>query len=315
VAGSSRKTKPPILVIGSSNTDLIIRAPRIPGPGETILGGRFTRAAGGKGANQAVAAARAGGAVPFVARVGRDADGDRALAGFTAAGIDVRHIVRDPVSPSGVAFVLVGDDGENCITVASGANDRLSPADVRAASAAFRRAAVVLLQLETPLATVEAAIALATGAGVRIVLNPAPARPLPARLLRRIDLLTPNASEAEQLTGTVVTTERSAARAADALLARGVKHVVITMGSRGAFVAGRGIRQLIPGFPVRAVDATGAGDVFNGALALALAQGTALLESVRFANAAAACSVTRPGAQPSAPTRRAILAMLFRGQV
>jgi ribokinase len=315
VAGPSRKTKPPILVIGSSNTDLIIRAPRIPRPGETILGGRFTRAAGGKGANQAVAAARAGGAVTLVARVGRDADGDRALAGFTAADIDVRHIVRDPISPSGVAFVFVGDDGENCIAVASGANDRLSPVDVRAATAAFRRAAVVLLQLETPLGTVEAAVALATGAGVRIVLNPAPARPLPARLLRRVYLLTPNVSEAERLTGTAVTTERSAARAADALLACGVRHVAITMGSRGAFVAGPGIRQLVPGFPVRAVDATGAGDVFNGALALALAEGTALLESVRFANAAAACSVTHPGAQPSAPTRRAILAMLSRGQV
>lgn len=315
MAGPSRKTKPAILVIGSSNTDLIIRAPRFPQPGETILGGKFTRAAGGKGANQAVAAARAGGAVTFIARVGRDLDGDQAVAGFTAAGINVSHIVRDPVSPSGVAFIFVGDDGENCIAVASGANDKLSPSDVRAAAAAFRRATVVLLQLETPLRTVEAAVELAAAAGVRVVLNPAPARPLPTRLLRRVYLLTPNESEAERLTGTAVTTERSAARAADGLLARGVQHVVITMGSRGAFVAGSGVRQLVPGIPVRAVDATGAGDVFNGALVLALAEGKALLESARFANAAAAWSVTRAGAQPSAPTRRAILAMLSKGHV
>ncbi|MEP6915284.1 MAG: ribokinase [Acidobacteriota bacterium] len=314
MAGPSRKTKPQILVIGSSNTDLIIRTPRIPRPGETILGGRFTRAAGGKGANQAVAAARAGGAVTFVARVGRDLDGAQALAGFTAAGIDVGHIVRDATTPSGVALIFVGGNGENCIAVASGANDKLSPADVRAARDAFRRAKIVLLQLEIPHPTVDAAVELAVQAGARVVLNPAPARPLPTRLLRRLYLVTPNASEAERLTGMPVTTERSAAKAAESLLARGVQHVVITMGRRGAFVAGGGVRQLVPGIPVRAVDATGAGDVFNGALVVALAEGRSLIESARFANAAAAWSVTRPGAQPSAPSRRAILAMLSKGQ-
>ena len=314
VAGPSRKTKPPILVIGSSNTDLIISVPRIPQPGETVLGGRFTRAGGGKGANQAVAAARAGGAVTFIARVGRDPEGDQAVAGLAAAGINVRHVIRDPGSPSGVAFIFVSGTGENCIAVASGANEKLSPDDVRAAGGAFRRARVVMLQLETQLATVEAALELAAAAGVRAVLNPAPARALSSRLLRRVHVLTPNASEAERLTGVAVTGVRSAGRAASRLLACGVPNVVITMGSRGAFVAGGDVRQQVPGFPVRAVDATGAGDVFSGALAVALAEGKTLLDAARFANAAAACSVTRTGAQPSAPTRRQIRAMVARGQ-
>jgi ribokinase len=315
VAGPSRTPKPQILVIGSSNTDLIISAPRFPGPGETILGGAFTRAAGGKGANQAVAAARAGGAVTFVARVGRDANGDEALRGFREAGVNVRHVIRDHAAPSGVAFIIVTRTGENCITVASGANDRLSPADVRRARSAFRRANVGLLQLESPIATVEAAVELATAAGLRLLLNPAPARALPRSLLERVYLLTPNESEAERLTGMVVNTERSAARAADKLLKTGVSNVVITMGSRGAFVAGNGVRHMVRGLPVKAVDTTGAGDVFNGALAVAIAEGRPLLESARFANAAAACSVTRTGAQPSAPSRRDINAMLSKGRV
>ena len=312
---SARRIKPPILVIGSSNTDLIIKAARIPRPGETILGGEFARAAGGKGANQAVAAARAGGAVTFIARVGRDDNGEAALAGFAADGINVKHVIRDPTRPSGVALILVDQNGENSIAVASGANDKLSPADVRRAKSAFRRAQIVLLQLETPLATVVAAAALAAGADVRVVLNPAPARPLPAQLLKHLYLLTPNESEAELLTGVSVTDEATAARAADKLLARGVQNVIITMGSRGAFVAGKDWRQLIPGFKVNAVDATGAGDIFNGALVVALAEGRPLLEAARFASAAAAISVTRFGAQPSAPSRPEIEAMLTTGKV
>ena len=311
--------KPPVLVIGSSNTDLIIKAERIPRPGETILGGQFVTAAGGKGANQAVAASRAGGAVTFIARVGRDTNGDQAVAGFAAAGIDVNHVIRDPTSPSGVALIFVGRSGENSIAVASGANDKLSPTDVRKAKGAFRRARVVLLQLETPLRTIEASIELAAAAGLRVVLNPAPARPLPARLLERVYLLTPNESEAELLTGVAVASEAAAARAAGALLARGAQNVVITMGSRGAFVAGEvagsRVRRMIPGFKVHALDATGAGDVFNGALAVALAEGRPLLEAARFGSAAAAISVTRLGAQPSAPTRREIQAVLATGKV
>lgn len=307
--------KPPVLVIGSSNTDLIIKAARIPKPGETIMGGEFGRAAGGKGANQAVAAARAGGSVTFIARVGRDANGQAALAGFAADSINVKHIVRDATTPSGVALILVDQNGENCIAVASGANDKLSPADVRKANGAFRRARVALLQLETPLKTVEASVALAAAVQVRVVLNPAPARPLPAQLLKLIYLLTPNESEAELLTGVAVVNEATATRAADKLLARGVQNVIITMGARGAFVAGKNLRQLMPGFRVKAVDATGAGDVFNGALVVALAEGRSLPEAARFANAAAAISVTRFGAQPSAPTRPEIEAVLAAGKV
>jgi ribokinase len=307
--------RPPILVIGSSNTDLSIKAERIPKPGETILGGEFARAAGGKGANQAVAAARAGGAVTFIARVGRDDNGEQALAGFVAAGINVKQVVRDRTNPSGVALIFVGQGGENSIAVASGANDKLCPADVQKALPAFRRARMVLLQLETPLATVLAAAELARSVGTPVVLNPAPARPLPARLLQTVYLLTPNESEAELLTGVAVDCESTATKAADKLLARGAQNVMITMGSRGVFVAAPGVRELIPGFKVKAVDATGAGDVFNGALVVALAEGHLLLEAARFANAAAAISVTRFGAQPSAPTRQEIQALLMAGNV
>jgi ribokinase len=309
------QAKPPVLVIGSSNTDLIIKAERIPKPGETILGGEFVRAAGGKGANQAVAAARAGGAVTFIARVGRDENGERALAGLIADGINVKHVISDSKTPSGVALIFVGKNGENSIAVASGANDKLSPADVRRAKRAFRRARAVLLQLETPLKTVEASVALAAAAGVRVVLNPAPARTLPAALLQRIYLLTPNESEAELLTGVTVSNEATAAKAAEKLLARGVQNVIITMGARGAFVAAEGVRQLIPAFNVKAVDATGAGDVFNGALIVALAESRSLMDAAGFASAAAALSVTRFGAQPSAPTRHEIEALLATGNV
>jgi ribokinase len=311
----SRNRRPQVLVIGSSNTDLIIKVARIPTPGETVLGGKFARTAGGKGANQAVAAARAGGEVTFIARVGRDENGEQALAGFAAEGIDVKRVIRDAKFPSGVALILVDQDGENSIAVAPGANDRLNPADVRQAKWAFRRARILLLQLETPLPTVAAAIELAAASGVRVVLNPAPGRRLPAQLLRRIYLLTPNQSEAELLTGVMVGDEVAAAKAAGQLLARGVQNVIITMGLHGAFVAGKDLRQMIPGFKVKAVDATGAGDVFNGTLAVALAQGQSLLEAAKFACAAAAISVTRFGAQQSAPRRKEIQAMLATDKV
>jgi ribokinase len=306
--------KPRILVVGSSNTDMIIKMARIPRPGETIIGGEFTSAAGGKGANQAVGAARAGGAVTLIARIGQDMFGDKAVAGFIADGINVDYVVRDRTSPSGVALIFVGQNGENSIAVASGANARLTPADVRKAKGAFRDVSVLLLQLETPLDTVQAAAELAAAAGVRVILNPAPARPLPDKLLRRLYLLTPNESEAELLTRVAVDNVDGAAKAADALLARGVQNVIITMGARGAWVAGAGIRQMIPAFKVKAVDTTAAGDVFNGALALALAEGKPLLEAARFASAAAAISVTRMGAQTSAPTRKEIERLLAAGK-
>ncbi len=304
--------KPRIVVVGSSNTDMIIQLDRIPRPGETVLGGRFTTAAGGKGANQAVAAARAGGGVSFVARLGRDVFGDQALAGFRSAGICVDRIGRDPAAPSGVALIFVARDGENSIAVASGANGRLSPADVRKAAPAIRGAAVMLLQLETPLPAVAEAARLAAKAGVRVILNPAPARPLPDALLGRVSVLTPNETEAELLTGVKVNNPAAAARAAASLLGRGVKTVIVTLGARGALVATPDILQLVPGFKVKAVDTTAAGDIFNGALAVAMGEGRPLIEAARFANAAAALSVTRLGAQPSAPRRAEIEQLLAK---
>ena len=299
-----------ILVVGSSNTDMIIKMQRIPKPGETILGGEFASAAGGKGANQAVGAARAGGDVTFIARVGRDMFGDKAVAGFIADGINVDYVVRDRTCPSGVALIFVGQNGENSIAVASGSNANLAPADLLKARRAFNRASVVVLQLETPLKTVEAAAKLAASAGARVILNPAPARPLPNALLRRVYLLTPNETEAKLLTGLTVKNEAGAAKAANALLARGVENVIITLGARGALVAGRQGRGMVPAHKVKAVDTTAAGDVFNGTLAVALAEGKSLLEAARFASAAAAISVTRLGAQPSAPQRKEIVRLL-----
>lgn len=299
-----------VLVIGSSNTDMVIRVPRIPRPGETILGGTFTMAAGGKGANQAVAAARAGGRVTFVARVGDDVFGERALANFETDGLDARFIVRTAGSASGVALINVDEHGENSISVASGANTLLSIEDVDRADDAFAAADIVLLQLESPLETVEAAARKAGERGVPVVLNPAPARPLEDGLLRRVAVLTPNEHEAEILTGVAVRDERGAREAAARLRARGPATVVITLGERGVFAAAREFEGPLSAFKVDPVDTTAAGDIFNGALAVALAEKLALAAALRFAQAAAAISVTRPGAQPSAPMRAEIEAFL-----
>ena len=295
-----------IVVVGSSNTDMIIRLERIPRPGETILGGEFLTAAGGKGANQAVGAARAGGRVTFVGRVGQDMFGQQALANLVEDGINVKYVVRDKAEPSGVALIFVASDGENSIAVASGANGRLSSSDVRKAKDALAEASVLVMQLETPDPAVQTAADLAFRAGVQVILNPAPARSLPDRLLRRVSIITPNETEAELLTGIAVDNEAAAGKAADRLLARGVQTVILTLGSRGAMIVSACQRQMVPGFRVKAVDTTAAGDVFNGALAVALAENQPLIEAVRFANAAAAISVTRMGAQPSAPTRKEI---------
>ena len=294
-----------IVVVGSSNTDMIIKLSRIPQPGETLLGGQFVMAAGGKGANQAVAAARAGGDVTFVARVGKDMFGEQAVAGLIQQGINVDHVHSDE-SPSGVALIFVAKNGENSIAVGSGANANLTPADVRQAKYAFASADAVILQLETPLDTVQAAADLAASNGALVVLNPAPAQPLPDKLLKKISILTPNETETELLTGVHVSDEASCRRAADFLLHKGVANVIITLGSRGAFVATPTSSQLVPGFEVQPVDATAAGDTFNGALAVAIAEGKAMIDAVHFANAAAAISVTTMGAQPSTPTREQI---------
>jgi len=302
--------RPKIIVVGSSNTDMIVRVARLPRAGETILGGEFMTAAGGKGANQAVAAARLGGRVSFVARVGCDAFGKSTVTALKRDGIDARGVFRDPVRPSGVALIFVADHGENSIAVASGANAALSARDIRAARSLFRGARVMLAQLETPLETVRAAIDEAHRAGARVILNPAPAQALPAEILKKIAVLTPNETEAELLTGAPVNDVRSAIAAARKLRRRGVETVVITLGKRGALVATADGEVLVKGFLVKPIDTTAAGDVFNGALAVALAEDRALLEAVRFANAAAAISVTRRGAQPSAPRRAEVNQLL-----
>lgn len=300
-----------LVVLGSSNTDMIVRTRMLPRPGETVLGGEFITAAGGKGANQAVAARRAGGSVSFIARIGSDALGDQSLESWRSEGIDVTHVSRDAKAASGVALILVDEKGENSIAVAGGANQRLTPAHVRKTAKTIRHAHTLLMQLETPLPTIQAAAEIAVKAGVRVILNPAPAQALPAELLRQLTIITPNETEAETLTGIRVRSEKDCHRAANALQKAGVRHVIITLGARGAFLAmDDGTRLLIPSFPVEPVDTTAAGDTFNGALAVALGENLPLPEAVRFANAAAALSITRLGAQPSAPKRREIVALL-----
>jgi ribokinase len=290
---------------------MIVRVPHLPVPGETLIGGRLVRVPGGKGANQAIAASRAGGTVSFMGRVGRDELGERALESLIKERIDTRHVSLDGTAASGVALILVSADGENCVAVSPGANARLSAIHVSRAAKIFSNASVVLLQLETPMPAVCAAARLARRAGARVILNPAPATVLPASLLRNVSILTPNESEAETLTGIRITTEANAARAARRLHDQGVETVIITLGARGAYVSSDSVSGRVPGFRVKAIDTTGAGDVFNGALAVALAEKLELRNAVRFANAAAARSVMRRGAQASAPTRSAILRMLL----
>ncbi len=295
-----------IVVIGSSNTDMILRLPQIPRPGETLLGGQFSKAAGGKGANQAVAVARAGGDITFIAKVGDDAFGDDAVVNFKKEGIDVSSVFVSENQASGLAFIFVDDRGENSIGVAGGANDGLSVKDIEGASAVLGEAEYVLLQLETPLETVTRAVEIASSAGSIVVLNPAPARQLPKSLLSQLDIITPNQTEAELLTGVAINNKSTAEQAAKYLLESGVKIVIITLGSAGALVANADEILHIPSFVVKAVDTTAAGDTFNGALVVALSEGMGLKESVRFAQAAASISVTRAGAQPSIPTRAEI---------
>ena len=299
-----------IVVVGSSNTDMILQMDRIPRPGETILGGRFSMAPGGKGANQAVAAARAGGDVTFLARVGDDMFGRQAIQGFRQDGIDVQHVIEDDEAPSGVALIFVAADGENSIGVASGANARLAPADVERASPLIAEADVLVMQLETPLDTIEAAATIAAQNGVTVILNPAPAQPLSENVLQNVSILTPNESEAELLTGVAVADEQSAAEASTVLHAKGVATVIVTLGARGAYVSSGPHSGSVPAFEVSPIDTTAAGDVFNGALAVALSEALSLPEATRFASAAAALSVTILGAQPSAPVRRDIEALL-----
>ena len=298
--------KKTVVVVGSSNIDMSIRVRHLPRAGETILGADFACALGGKGANQAVAASRAGASVFLVARLGADAHGDDALSAFKKNNINTRFIVRDQFLPTGVACILVNKDGENSIAVALGANDKLSPKNICQAKTIIKEAGILLMQLETPLETVCKAAELATKAGVISILNPAPARELPRALIQNISILTPNKSEAEILSGVKITHEDHVIKAADILLALGVKILIITLGARGALLARGAERRFIPAFKVDVVDSTAAGDVFNGALAAQLIEEKPLIESIYFANAAAALCVARFGAQTSIPLRKDI---------
>ncbi len=301
--------KPKIVVVGSSNADMVVKSERIPAPGETVVGGTFAMVPGGKGANQAVAAARAGGDVVFIARVGNDVFGASAVEGYEREGIDVSWIRRDEKLATGVALILVDAQGENLISVASGANFALSPADVDAAADVIRSAQGVVVQLETPLETVLRVAEIAAEAGVPLLLDPAPApsEPLPAELLKNVAVIKPNESEATRLTGIEVVDDATARAAAEKLLELGVSTAIVTLGASGSFVAtSDGVREKVPALRVDAVDATAAGDSYSGALAVALAEGQALTDAVAFASKAASLSVQKFGAQPSLPTREEI---------
>jgi ribokinase len=291
---------PKVVVVGSANTDMVVQVEDIPRLGETVLGGKFVNAQGGKGANQAVAAARLGAEVTFITRLGRDAFGKSSEAAYQVEGINTDFIIWDDDAPSGVALIMVNRNGENIIAVAPGANGRLSSTDVQAAESVFQNADAVLVQLEIPLDAVQTAVDLAHRYQARVILNPAPAIYLPDPILRSVDFLTPNENELAILTGTLSIEQWNAAREFTELI--GVQALIVTVGAKGAWVITEGTEHLVPGFPVKAVDSVAAGDAFNGALAVALSRGEDLLGAVRYANAVGALSVTQAGAQPSLPT-------------
>jgi len=295
-----------IVVLGSTNTDMVIAGKKIPVPGETVCGGKFLMNPGGKGANQAVAVARLSakrGACVFVAKVGDDLFGRDTAGRMKKEGIDAKLVV-DKKEPSGTALILVDKKGQNVISVALGANGTLSPRDIAPYALDIAEAAALLMQLETPMETVLAAAKWAAAKGVPVVLNPAPAAKLPKELYKCLDWITPNETEAELLTGVKVTDAASAQKAVDVFKKRGVKHVVVTMGAKGVYCGDCG--KLFPAKKVKAVDCVAAGDTFNGAFVVALAEGKTCAEAIAFAQKAAAISVTRPGAQSSVPFRREI---------
>jgi len=292
-----------ILVIGSSNTDMVVQSEKLPVPGESVVGHQFLMNPGGKGANQAVAAAKLDGKVTFIAKVGNDIFGMEAKKGFEAHGMDTSYIIEDIENPSGVALIMVDAKGENCISVALGANLALKKVEIDAAEQAFVEADFLLMQLEVPLETVIHAAETANSKGIKVVLNPAPAQAIPAALYKHLHIITPNETEASMLTGIEVTDEVSAMKAAKALKAKGAEIVIITLGSKGALVVSDDMEELVPSQKVKAVDTTAAGDTFNGALVVGLSEGMALKEAVVFANKAAALSVTKMGAQSSIPLR------------
>ena len=295
-----------IVVLGSTNTDMVISGKKIPVPGETISGGKFLMNPGGKGANQAVAVARLSarrGACQFIAKVGNDLFGRETAVRMKKDGIDAKLVV-DRKEPSGTALILVAPNGQNVISVALGANGTLSPKDIAPYRKDIENASALLLQLETPIKTVVAAAKWAHAKGVPVILNPAPAAKLPKELYKCLEWITPNETEAELLTGVKVTDAKSAQKAVDVFLKRGVGHVVITMGSKGAYCGN--CRKLYPCKKVKAIDCVAAGDTFNGAFVVALAEGKRCKDAIAFAQKASAISVTRSGAQSSVPFRKEV---------
>ncbi len=290
-----------ILVLGSINMDMVVCVPHSPKPGETVLGGDFETFPGGKGANQAVAAARMGGEVTMVGRVGNDDFGNTLIQGLVENKIKTTHVIKDSKAPTGVAMITVAADGENMIVVASGANAKVSKEDVSNTRPLMRETDLLLVQLECPLETVVAAIELAKVYDVPVVLNPAPAQKLPKSLLKNVDYLTPNQGELLDLSG-----EDDMNAAIKNLQAAGLKNLIVTLGANGARVISRDIDQHIPSHEVTTVDTTAAGDAFNGALAVALSEGYSILEAVRYGIAAGALASTKRGAQPSLPSRNAV---------
>ena len=290
-----------IIVIGSSNTDMVIVSDRLPKPGETILGGQFLLNPGGKGANQAVAAAKLGGETHFVCKVGNDVFGEMARKQFIETGIHSEFVQTDSENPSGVALINVDAHGENCITVASGANGSLSKDDIDNTSVLFEKENILLIQLEIPLESVWYAIEKAAKSGMKVILNPAPAAQIPDHVYPHLFAITPNETEIELLTGIAVTHLDEAKKAAAHLIEKGVQHVIITLGAQGAFYQSAHDELFVPTQAVKAVDTTAAGDCFNGALAVALSQQKSWLDAINFSCRAATYSVMHAGAQASMP--------------
>ncbi len=303
-----------VVVIGSANMDLTVRLERLPQLGETVPGGEFYASFGGKGANQAVAAHKAGADVKFLAKVGCDQNGEAIIKHLEALGLTSEGILRDESHHSGVALIMVDRMGNNAIGVAAGSNWNLTGEDVRSAEAYISWGQVLLIQLETPLLAVKEALQLAKAHGLLTILNPAPAHPLPEEVLSLADILTPNEMEVGSLTGITVENTDQATRAARRLLESGAKQVIVTLGKEGCCWVRKDRAQTFPSFPVAAVDSTAAGDAFNGALACEVGEGRPLQEAIRFGSAAGAIAVTRKGAQDSLPTRDEILNLLAASQ-
>ena len=301
-----RKQYKKMVVIGSSNMDLVAKAPKIPVTGETLTGTDFFMVPGGKGANQAVAAAKLGADVVFVAKLGNDIFASKSLKNFKSVNINTKYVEQLDGVASGVAIIAIDDKGNNIIIVVPGANGKLLPEDVDNAEGDIANAGVIVCQLEVPLETVEYAAKVAHKNNVTFILDPAPARPLSDELLSMVDIIKPNEIEAEMLTGIKVTDEENASKAADALLAKGVKTVIITLGEKGFMLANKESKELISRVEVKAVDSTAAGDAFTGSLAYGLAKGQSLKDAAIYANTVAAISVTRLGAQSSMPTKKEV---------